>query len=136
MEAMYRIICSKLLVLIRLAIIASLVGYTMPNVYAAMHGTAFADIVTATSNGHDSDGHDHGATVERADAGHHASDADGGTDPGKQMKKNCCQDFCFSVALPSSCQAIGPVAVSSALRVFDDGRVHGTRPSLHRPPNI
>lgn len=136
MEAMHRIICSKLLVLIRLAIIVSLVGDTMPNVYAAMHGAVYSGTDAAIVDDHHSSGHDHGATAEAADAGHHATDADDGTDSGKQVKKNCCQDFCFSVALPSHCQASRPYMGSAALRSLDDTRVHGTRPSLHRPPNI
>nr|WP_325262541.1 hypothetical protein [uncultured Rhizobium sp.] len=135
MEAMHRIICSKLLVLIRLAIIVSLVGYTMPNVYAAMHGTAYSGTGEVVADDHHSGSHDHGATAKIADAGHHAADADDG-DPGKQFKKNCCQDFCFSVALPSHCQDFLTLAASATLRFFDDTRVHGTRPSLHRPPNI
>lgn len=127
---MLRDLAIRIMVVFRLAIVVSLVGYTMPNAYAAMHGSAYSDVqISAAAEGHD-DGHSHMPQADHADAGHHGDGLE------KKVKQDCCQDFCFAAALPTSCQAEGPVTVSSTLRFFDDGRVHGTRPSLHRPPNI
>ncbi|MCK8780821.1 hypothetical protein M0654_12580 [Rhizobium sp. NTR19] len=141
MDIAVRNLVSRMMVFFRLAIVVSLVGYTVPNATAAMHGSAFAEIeVSAPVDHHgDGDADSHGTADKQADAGHHGGgghhDRDGSMS-GKQVQKDCCQDFCFSVALPSPYQAFEPVTVATPLRVFDDSRVHGTRPSLHRPPNI
>ncbi|MBB5537198.1 hypothetical protein GGD55_003913 [Rhizobium giardinii] len=46
---MYRIICSKLLVLIKLAIVVSFAGYSLSNATAAMHGPSFVEAQQAAS---------------------------------------------------------------------------------------
>ena len=125
-------LANRIMVLIRLAVVVSLAGYTMPNANAAMHGSAYPDASISIEAGHKGDAHSHAAKVFDADAGHHA---DGG-DAGKTSKDNCCQDFCFSIALPSPCQTSVMARASTVFGALDDSRVHGTRPSLHRPPNI
>lgn len=125
-------LANRIMVLIRLAVVVSLAGYTMPNANAAMHGSPYPDASISIQAGHHGDAHSHGAKVFDADAGHHG---DGG-DAGKTAKDNCCQDFCFSIALPSPCQTSTLAKASAVFGAFDDSRVHGTRPSLHRPPNI
>lgn len=90
-------LANRIMVLFRLAIVVSLAGYTIPNANAAMHGSAYQNVTISVEAGHHGDAHSHGAKVFDADAGHHG---DGG-DAGKTAKDNCCQDFCFSIALPS-----------------------------------
>lgn len=131
MSTVLRDLVNRIMVFFRLAIIVSLAGYTMPNANAAMHGSAFSEVSVSVEAGHHGDAHSHGAETSQADADHH----DDG-DTGKTSKNDCCQDFCFSLALPSPCQTYEPARVSTALRALDDSRVHGTQPSLHRPPNI
>ncbi|WP_117191576.1 hypothetical protein [Rhizobium terrae] len=137
---MLRNLVSRIVVLLRLAVMVSLAGYTMPNAYAAMHGAIYSGIQVTSAADHHVDSRiqpadpDHtGHSTAHAEADHHGDSGDG---PAKQVKKDCCQDFCFSIALPSSWQSAGVVTLSSVLVFADDNRVHGTRPSLHRPPNI
>lgn len=145
MGVVLRYLVSRMMVFFRLAVVVSLAGYTIPNANAAMHGSAYSEVVAAVAPDDQADTHRHTTAVEHADAGLHADvghHADAGHhgddgDLGKQVKKDCCQDFCFSIALPSSCESsVPPVRVSLVFTTFDDSRVHGTRPSLHRPPNI
>jgi predicted 2-oxoglutarate/Fe(II)-dependent dioxygenase YbiX len=128
LETVLRLLAIMIMVLLRLAVVMSLAGYTMSNANAAMHGSAYADVTASVGAQHHNNTHNHGAEVGHADTGHH--------DGAEVVKKDCCQDFCFSVALPASCQTSRPLLASSALRLGDDSRIHGTRPSLHRPPNI
>lgn len=128
----------------RLAVVVSLAAYTIPNANAAMHGAAFSNIEVAAAPQADAGALLHKAAVEHADAGHHAdvghhADADHHSEGGafgKQVKQDCCQDFCFSAALLSSCESSAPARVLMIFLASDDSHVHGTRPSLHRPPNI
>jgi hypothetical protein len=131
MITVLRDLANRIMVFFRLAVILSLAGYTMPNANAAMHGSAYSEVSISVEAGHHGDAHSHGAEAVQVDAGHH-----GDGDAGETSKKDCCQDFCFSIALPSTYQTSVPARVSSALRALDDSRVRGTRPSLHRPPNI
>jgi len=133
-----RNLVSRMMVVFRLAVVVSLAGYTIPNANAAMHGSAYADVAVSIAVEDHEDARFQAVPIQHADAGHHAhGDHNGdGDDFGKQVKKDCCQDFCFSAALPSSVQSSGVVTASSPLHFLDDGRIQGTRPSLHRPPNI
>lgn len=132
MSTVLRNLASRIMVLFRLAVVLSLAGYTMPNANAAMHGSPYPEASIVAEASHHGDAHSHGSKVVKADADHHRDGGDGG----KSVQKNCCQDFCFSIALPSPSQTSVPARVSMAFAAFDDSRVHGTRPSLHRPPKI
>ncbi|WP_052023427.1 hypothetical protein [Rhizobium sp. PDO1-076] len=131
MDMMYRIICRRLLILIRLVIIVSLTGYSFSNATAAMHGQSSAAAkpsAISQSNHHGSD---------QASHDNHGGDMDG-QDRGasKLVKQECCGDYCVSMAVP-----IGHVAISGpameTLRFFvDDSKAVGQTPVLHRPPNI
>jgi hypothetical protein len=132
---MYRIALSKMLIFVRLVIIVSLAGYTLSNANAAMHGAAFPEFETTTSqlmkqNGeHDMaqmSGHDHA----HSDA---ADDEDGVT---KLVKQECCKDFCGGFAIMAGGHAVGGPVVSSIRHIIDDQHSFGELPALHRPPNI
>lgn len=126
---MYRITCRKLLILIRLAIVLSLAGYSLSNAYAAMHRTGDVRQTVSVSL-------DHGAAEKMANDHHGdvAADHDGG---GAELaKQDCCQDFCVSLAIIGSSETM-TVPVATAIHAFiDDRGTAGEIPALHRPPNI
>lgn len=128
---MYRIICSKLLVLIRLAIIVSLAGYSLSNATAAMHGAGSVEVQQAVSIPQDHHGsematHDHHGDVSADDDGNGV----------KLAKQECCNDFCVGFAIIGSSDTLGGPVVSSIRALLNDNRVVGELVPLHRPPNI
>lgn len=130
MDVTYRIICSKLLVLIRLVIIVSLAGYSFSNASAAMHGQGSAaqqsTISQSDHHGSDQASHDH----HGGDIGHQDDGAS------KLVKQECCGDYCVSMAVPIGHVAIGGPAVETLRFFVDDSKAVGQTPVLHRPPNI
>ena len=135
---MFRNLLGRIVILFRLAVIVSLVGYTLPNANAAMHGpSALQTEATITvdhgngSHGHDelaSDNHD----ADQAQSGHH----DGNDDTDKSGKQDCCQDFCMSMALLACHQAETRLVASSIRYFIDDSNNVGQITLLNRPPNI
>jgi hypothetical protein len=128
----FRIALLKMLVLVRLAIVASLALYTLPNATFAMHddggrniaiplqGAAHAEYASSI----DVDHHDHGAAT---DIGKHDQ---------KQDKQDCCSDFCISFAIMADGPEYGVSRSDSALVFLNDGLIFGQLSSLHRPPSI
>lgn len=128
---LYRIICRRLLVLIRLVIIVSLAGYSLSNASAAMHGPGSAKTQQSLLSG---SGH-HGSDLTSHD--HHGGDVSG-QDVGasKLVKQECCGDYCVSMAVPVSHIAIGGPTMETLRFYIDDSSAVGQTPLLHRPPNI
>lgn len=131
MDMMHRIICSKLLVLIRLVIIVSLAGYSFSNASAAMHGQNSSEMQQSAMAGSDH----HGSDMASHD--HHGSDA-GDRDDGasKLVGQECCGDYCVSMAVPIGHAVIGGPAMDTLRFFIDDSKAVGQTPVLHRPPNI
>jgi hypothetical protein len=129
MSAVYRIICSKLLVLIRLAIVVSLAGYSLSNATAAMHGPSSVEAQLAASM---PEGH-HGSEMAAHD---HHGDVSADVDSVKLAKQECCNDFCVSLAIIATSDTLAGPVVSSIHEFIDDRRSFGEVPALHRPPNI
>ncbi|MEF3132259.1 hypothetical protein OS035_12445 [Rhizobium sp. 268] len=132
MGHMYRIALSRLLLLVRLAIIISLAGYSISSVDAAMHGPALQvekTVSSAAAHG------GHGmAGVSSHKHGHgDATDKDG---PSKIAKQECCKDFCGGFVLLCGGQSLGGPVVASIRQFSDDEHVLGELPLLDRPPNI
>jgi len=123
---MYRITLAKMLVLLRLVIIASLAGYSLPAASAAMHGSI------ATSTTTQSDDHHEMTNGEHVHGGESASP----DDMQKNAKQECCKDFCVSFAIVAAAGVVGGPVVSSIREFIDDNRVVGELVPLHRPPNI
>ncbi|MBO0134648.1 hypothetical protein JZX89_28300 [Agrobacterium sp. Rnr] len=127
-----------MVILFRLAIIISLVGYTLPNANAAMHGPSVlqTEATITDDHGHGSHGHDELASpnhdADQAQSGHHVGD----DDMDKSGKQNCCQDFCMSMALLDCHQAETHLAASSIRYFIDDSKNVGQITLLNRPPNI
>lgn len=128
---MVRIAFVKMLVLLRLAIIASLALYTLPNATFAMHGndgqavTMTMDMAQAEHVSMDGSGHDeHG--IAKTTAKHDQ----------KQDKQNCCSDFCISLAIMSDAPEFGSPRGVSVRDFLNDSSVFGQLQSLHRPPSI
>ncbi|NTH14552.1 hypothetical protein G6M87_23170 [Rhizobium rhizogenes] len=132
---MYRIARSAMLVFVRLAIMVSLAGYTMPSANAAMHGSAFPEIQKTMSDV-TSPGGDHHMEHASADDHRHgsASSDDGGT--AKLVKKECCKDFCGGFAIMCDGPRLGGPVVSSIREFMNDQHSFGELPSLQRPPTI
>lgn len=127
---MYRIICSRLLVLIRLAIIVSLAGYSLSNASAAMHGPGSAEMQQSAISGSDH----HGSDLASHD--HHGNDVGDQDDGASKLVKQCCGDYCVSMAVPIGHAAIGGPPMESLRFFIDDSMAVGQIPVLHRPPNI
>ncbi|MFK0166449.1 hypothetical protein [Rhizobium sp. NPDC090279] len=126
----YRIALSKLLLLVRLAIIVSLAGYTMSNANAAMHGSAFPEPRAEKLVDHG----DHHAMQADADNNHH--DDASGLAKDKIGKQECCKDFCIGFGIICNGYDVGGFAVSSIRQFIDDRHALGEQPNLDRPPNI
>ena len=128
---MVRIAFAKMLVLLRLAIVASLALYTLPNATFAMHGdgvqtaTVSMNQVQAEHASMDDSGHhDHGMAKDTAKHDQ------------KQDKQNCCSDFCISLAIMSDAPEFGSPRGVSVRDFLNDSSVFGQLQSLHRPPSI
>lgn len=124
---MFRIAFMKMMVLFRLAIIVSLVVYTLPNATLAMHGDN-APSVTASLD----DAHTQQASMD--DSGHR--DHDMAKEDRTQDKQNCCGDFCISLAIMSDATEFGSPRSNAVSDFLDDSLVFGQLQSLHRPPSI
>ncbi|WFU51585.1 hypothetical protein [Sinorhizobium terangae] len=125
---MFRITLHKMLVLIRLVIVVSLAGYSVPTVSAAMHG-AWSDLEISQSD------HQH-HEVASGDHVHGDHDQSSPDDAHKLAKTDCCQGFCISMAIVTDADAVGGPRVATIRKFIDDARAIGELPQLHRPPNI
>ncbi len=125
MGAMYRIICRKLLTLIRLAIVLSLAGYSLSTATAAMHGaSAQISAVMQHGDGAQMSAHDHHQTVSADDDGSNLA------------KQECCKDFCIGFAIIVSTNTIASPVIASIREFIDDRSSFGEIQSLHRPPSL
>ncbi|TCU24685.1 hypothetical protein EV130_106278 [Rhizobium azibense] len=130
---MYRIIVSRLLVMMRLVIIVSLAGYSLSNANAAMHGSPFPDPGAAPFDAMLSHGAHDRVDVAQHDHSHgDVSDDDGS----KLVKQDCCDDFCGGIGIISDGQDVGGPVVTSIRQFVDDRTTLGELPTLDRPPNI
>ena len=132
MGKMYRIALQSMLVLLRLVIVTSLAGYSLPTASAAMHGS------WANSGKQAADHHAQPDVLdELASADHSHGDHPSSTDEDqKVVKQDCCKDFCASIAILGGTSGGGGPRVVSIREFIDDARALGQFPSLHRPPNI
>lgn len=127
---MFRIAFLKMLVLVRLAVVASLALYTLPNATFAMHGAEASTVAVSLQDEHAdhasmgaSDHHDQGVAT---DVAKHDQ---------KQDRPNCCSDFCISLAIMADAQEFGSPNGVSVRHFLNDGFFVGQLSSLHRPPS-
>ncbi|MGQ3213778.1 MAG: hypothetical protein ACT6U0_13765 [Shinella sp.] len=124
---MYRITLAKMLVLLRLVIIASLAGYSLPAASAAMHGSIATSTTVPSDDHHEMTNGDHV----------HGDESAYPDDMQKIAKQECCKDFCLSFAIVATADVdVGPVVMDSLRKFINDNRVVGELVPLHRPPNI
>ena len=128
---MFRIAFAKMLVLLRLAIVASLVVYMLPNATFAMHGDDAPSVTASFDDGQaehasmdDPGYHDHGLSKDMAKKDQ------------KPNTQNCCSDFCISLAMMSGAPEFGSPRSDSVRDFLNDSSVFGQLQSLHRPPSI
>lgn len=122
---------TKLLLLVRLAIVLSLTGYSFSQINVSMHGSAVPSLAAVAAS---IDAVDHSMhSMDMAD--HHqtggSSDLANGTD-----SQDCCKNFCSNAALVDFCPAFGVVRITS-LRFahFDELLPNGMLAPIHTPPS-
>ncbi|WEX78980.1 hypothetical protein PYH37_003950 [Sinorhizobium numidicum] len=123
---MPRITLQKMLILLRLVIVMSLAGYSLPTASAAMHGAWANPDIVASNDHHEMAPADHAH-------GDHQSSPD---DAQKLVKQDCCKGFCVSMAIVNDADTAGGPRVASIREFADDAHTYGELPPLHRPPNI
>ncbi|MGO8083055.1 hypothetical protein [Rhizobium leguminosarum] len=134
MGKMYRIALSKLLLIVRLAIIVSLAGYSLSNASAAMHGAAFPEFEKTASQVMQHSDHDMAQMSGHSHSRSDAADDEGST--AKLVKQECCKDFCVGLGIICDGHGVGGPVVTSIRQFVDDQQTFGELPPLHRPPNI
>ncbi|MEY9628979.1 hypothetical protein [Sinorhizobium fredii] len=133
MSKMYRITLQMMLILLRLVIIMSLAGYSLPTATAAMHGSwSSSELLHSHDHQVQPDDH-HGVTGSDHAAGDHATSPD---DAVKKLKQECCSSFCVSMAIVTGSMPVSGPRVASIREFIDDAPIIGELPALHRPPNI
>jgi hypothetical protein len=126
---MYRILCRTLLILIRLAIVLSLAGYSLSTATAAMHApsseaSAQMPHVMQHGEGAQMSAHDHRKT---------ASADDGAS---KSAQQECCKGFCIGLAIIASSTHLDAPVLSPIREFTDDHPWFGEIHSLYRPPSL
>lgn len=129
MSAIYRIICRKLLILIRLATILSLTGYSLSVTAAAPYSAPSADNQISTFQlMNQVDAH-----LTSDDSHRHDSKVDQSS---KFSEQQCCDGFCVSFALVTCRNDTSGPLVSAAREFMDEHGIAGETPGLHRPPKV
>ncbi len=138
MAEMVRIALQKMLVFIRLVIVASLAFSAFPGVSAAMHGGVMASIahlsaaqtILMVQSGHHasagftvSDHHDHQGMEENDRTSHNVS-------------KDCCSDSCNNAALVTETWFVEPATRAALIRFVNESPVWGEMSRLYRPPSL
>lgn len=121
-----------MLVLLRLAIVASLALYTLPNATFAMHG----EEVQAVAMTMDVAQAEHASMDASADHHDHGVSEDFAKKDQKQDQQNCCTDFCISLAIMADAPEFSLPSRATVRHFLNDGFVFGQLQSLHRPPSI
>ncbi|OAP35319.1 hypothetical protein AU381_25850 [Sinorhizobium glycinis] len=121
-----------MLVLLRLVIVVSLAGYSLPTASAAMHGSwSSPDMVQPHDHQVQADDH-HVGSNDHAH-GDHAPLQD---DTAQKSKPECCSSFCVSMAIVTGSIPVSGPRVAFLREFIDDAHIVGELPPLHRPPNI
>lgn len=133
MGNVFRISFMKMLVLLKLAIVASLALYTLPSASYAMHGDPSSAFAARAFDGHET-------TSDVASARHahheHAAQGELSEDDHGRIKQECCSDLCISLAIVGS-PADFWRAFPRPIRDFrDDASIVGQLTTLHRPPSM
>lgn len=131
MNRIIRIIGAKLLLLVRLAVVLSLTGYSFSQINVAMHGSAVPSFVAMDTI---ADSVDH-SMVGTDMADHHQTSGDSDATDGSG-NQNCCKSFCANAALADFCPTFGVVRLTS-LRFahFDELLPNGMLAPIHNPPS-
>ncbi len=129
MSVMYRIICRKLLVLIRLAIIVSLAGYSLSNPAAAMHIGPLDNHQSSLSQAMDQVD---ASIMWDESARYFTTDSEDST----LTVQECNDDFCAGFVLVTFQDDSGGPVVSVVREFIDESGVFRELHGLHRPPSI
>lgn len=131
MREIGRIIGAKFLLLVRLAVVLSLTGYSYSQINVAMHGSAIPSLVLMDPS---VDAVDH-SMVGTDMADHHQTSGDSDTADGFD-NQNCCKNFCSNAALVDLCSTFGVVRLTSMrFAHFDELLPNGMLAPIHTPPS-
>lgn len=134
MANVVRIAFDKMLVLLRLVIVASLAAYSLPTVSFAMHGDSSSSYSTPSVAV--SDHHAEAAEQSATSMDHHGSADQSADRDNKPIKQDCCSDFCLSMAIVVESHVLESSAPISLRSFANDQTVFGQLTSLHRPPSF
>jgi hypothetical protein len=130
MDWILQIIFAKLHLLMRIAVVASLTGYSFSTVNAAMHvnGTPAAAVEQSMS------GLDH-AAFDEGEMDHHQQ-SPASEDADKSDMQKCCDNFCSNPAVVNVCPIFGAARMgSSRFALFDEQLAKGELVPIHNPPS-
>lgn len=127
-----RIALMNMLVLFRLAVVASLALYMLPTATFAMHGGLASSVVESLDDVHL--GHDSvDVSSDHVDSG---VAKDLAKEDQKKDEQNCCTDFCMNLAIMVGPHEFGSLRGEHVRHFLNDGFLFGQLQSLHRPPSI
>ena len=119
---MLRFASTCAVLLLRLAIVLSLAGYSSFSANAAMHPDLLAQVTQIAT--------DHVVAHSEHDGEkHHGKDS-------KQLKDTCCQDFCGVNAINCGGVALKHPRAQSSRAFVDDSYLGGLSPRIDLPPDI
>lgn len=131
MSRIGRIVVKKILLLVRLAVVLSMTGYSYSQINVAMHGSAIPSFVAMDTS---VDAVDHSMVgTDMADHHQTSGDSDAG---GRLDNQSCCKNFCSNAALVDFCPTFGVVRLKSMrFAHFDELLPNGMLAPIHNPPS-
>jgi hypothetical protein len=136
MRKMHRIVRSRMLLLVRLVMVASLAFFGVSNAYAAMHGSLLPELRQAAMEMDQTSHHEMASEHEEANSAHSHHNMGGDNADDGLSKQECCKDFCGGLGIVSNAIEIGGPIVSVIREFSDDKRQFGELSYVHRPPSI
>jgi hypothetical protein len=137
MRKMHRIVRSRMLLLVRLVMVASLAFFGISNAYAAMHGSLLPELRQAAMEMDHASHHDEMASEhDEANSAQSHHDMSGDKADDGLSKQECCKDFCGGLGIVSDAVEIGGPIVSAIREFSDDKRQFGELSYVDRPPSI
>lgn len=128
-EDVIAIAAQRIMVYLRLALVAALAVYMLPTVSFAMHGDAAASYVQTTASAHEHAAHSHDGAEAVHDHGGQIADHHKNT-----PKQDCCSNFCLNMAVVGDAPQVRAVRCSAVLDFTNDLRVFAEPIGLTRPP--
>lgn len=126
---MIAIAAHRLMLFLRLALVAALAGYMLPTVSYAMHGDVAASYSAQAEQADEHAAHSHDGSGGLHDHGDQTADHHKNT-----SKQDCCSSFCLNMAVVGDAPEFRAVKASAALDYTNDLMVFAEPIGLNRPP--